>query len=59
MSLSSMGDLPLFISSTFSGMTSTAVTLCFLEMRTARERPTYPVPTTEIFILFLHNCLFR
>ena len=39
-SLSAMGDDPRLMRSTFSGTMSMAVTSCFRDMRTARERPT-------------------
>ena len=49
-SLSTIGDFLELIKHTFSSIMSIAVTSYFLEMRTAKDKPTYPVPTTEIFI---------
>ncbi len=48
-----MGQRLEFTASTRSAEISTAVTSCAIASKTAFDNPTYPMPTTAIFILWL------
>ena len=50
-SSSMIGDLPEEIKSILFLTISIAIMPYFLEINTAKERPTYPVPITDIFII--------
>ena len=53
-----MGEIFLFIFSTFSGTTSTATTSFRCANKVAMLNPTYPVPATAIFILLIRFVYF-